>query len=234
MAMPGVVMMTAEWWALEWMGLLAGWLGSSAVLAGHVALANITNLLYMWLMGVPMIVASIAGSAVSRGSARELQVGVRAGLLWNVFMASCLAAALVLARGAVAEAYVASSEDAKQQVIRLCPLLAFIGLSDAAILSWQGALRGMALQKFSSRVTLFSYWPIMIAGGYVMAFPLGFGLTGVWAGCAAGRLVSMMLNALLYARADFGAVFSAAQKRLVQEPFVEEPIDASLAQEKMA
>jgi len=70
--------------------------------------------------------------------------------------------------------------------------LALIGLgqpAQAAIFTLGGALRGAGDTRYPLVVSLVNWFLIRLPLAYVLAFPLGFGLTGLWAGVAADYFV---------------------------------------------
>src|SRR5438552_3360484 len=71
-------------------------------------------------------------------------------------------------------------------------MLALIGLgqpAQAAIFTLGGALRGAGDTRYPLVVSLVNWFLIRLPLAYVLAFPLGFGLTGLWAGVAADYFV---------------------------------------------
>ena len=56
-----------------------------------------------------------------------------------------------------------------------------------------GVLRGIADVNLPTLLTLFAYWGVALPLSYVLAFPLGMDVTGVWIGLLAGLTVSAVL-----------------------------------------
>jgi Na+-driven multidrug efflux pump len=70
--------------------------------------------------------------------------------------------------------------------------LAVIGVgqpAQAVIFTLGGALRGAGDTRFPLIATIVNWFVIRLPLAYVLAFPLGLGLTGVWAGIAADYFV---------------------------------------------
>jgi len=49
------------------------------------------------------------------------------------------------------------------------------------------------LTKIPLLYAAISYWPIGVVAAYILAFPLGYGGAGVWAGLAIGLAVAAVL-----------------------------------------
>lgn len=71
---------------------------------------------------------------------------------------------------------------------------AFFQLSDGLQAVAAGALRGMQDVKFPAIIAFVSYWIIMAPMCYLLAFPLGMGLKGIWIGFIAGLTVAAILQ----------------------------------------
>ena len=61
---------------------------------------------------------------------------------------------------------------------------------DAIQVSSAGNLRGLKDAKVPMIIAAICYWPIGLTAAYVLAFPLGYGGTGVWAGLVIGLAVA--------------------------------------------
>jgi Na+-driven multidrug efflux pump len=70
--------------------------------------------------------------------------------------------------------------------------LAIVGIAQPAqalIFSLGGALRGAGDTRFPLMATIVNWFVVRLPLAYLFAFPLGFGLAGVWAGIAADYFV---------------------------------------------
>jgi len=65
-----------------------------------------------------------------------------------------------------------------------------------------GALRGYRDTAVPMLIAAIGYWAIGFAGGWLLAFPLGFGAVGLWLGLALGlAVVAIALGLRLQSRA---------------------------------
>jgi Na+-driven multidrug efflux pump len=70
--------------------------------------------------------------------------------------------------------------------------LAIVGIAQpaqAVIFTLGGALRGAGDTRFPLVATIVNWFVVRLPLAYLLAFPLGFGLAGVWAGIAADYFV---------------------------------------------
>jgi len=83
-----------------------------------------------------------------------------------------------------------------QVLVYAAPLLfmaALFQVGDALQAIGAGALRGLSDTKIPLLYAAISYWPIGVVAAYILAFPLGYGGAGVWAGLAIGLAVAAVL-----------------------------------------
>jgi putative MATE family efflux protein len=79
--------------------------------------------------------------------------------------------------------------------------LAVVGLgqpAQAAIFALGGSLRGAGDTRYPLIVSLVNWFVVRLPLSYVLAFPLGLGLTGIWAGVAADYFVRAVLLAVRF------------------------------------
>lgn len=63
-------------------------------------------------------------------------------------------------------------------------------LFDTLQVAYAGNLRGLQDTKVPMLIATFSYWIIGMGSAYIIAFTLGYGSAGVWAGLVAGLAVA--------------------------------------------
>jgi multidrug resistance protein, MATE family len=72
-------------------------------------------------------------------------------------------------------------------------IAAFFQLSDGLQVVCLGVLRGMKDVKIPTAVTMVAYWVIGLPVSYVLAFPLGLGVDGVWYGLMIALTIAAVL-----------------------------------------
>jgi multidrug resistance protein, MATE family len=169
-------------------------LGTNELAATQIA-NQISSLAFMPGFGLSTAAASLVGRFIG---ARELEFARRTGYA-GVWL--CMAW-----MGVVGVGFWSLSEPlmraftADPDLIRLgaglLRLMAFYQLFDAANIVFRGALIGAGDTRFTAVVTLILAWTVMVGGGYVLAFVLGWGLLGAWL----GPFAYITLMALIYWR----------------------------------
>jgi len=214
LAVPGVVMNIAEWWAFEMLGLLAGYLHSPSKLAAHVTAANISSILYLSGSGAQKAASALVGAATGRGSGAEVRSVLQASLLWNVLCGSVMGLSAVLWKQPLASVYSPGNADVQNLLVSLLPIVAVQGLLDGINQCLQGALYGFGLQAKASMVSMCCYWLVLPPAACGLCFGARYGVAGLWLGCIASSVVALGLNVGIYCRSDFAAVARIARSRM--------------------
>ena len=115
------------------------------------------------------------------------------------------AAAVVLwtAPEAIIAIYVDIADPANRDVVqiawRLLAIAALFQVFDGMQVIAAGALRGYKDTMTPMLLAAFGYWGAGFAGGWLLAFPLGYGPVGLWCGLALGlAVVAILLTLRLY------------------------------------
>ncbi len=160
--------------------LLIGGFGTVALAGNQVAQA-VGGLLYMLPLGVAGAVAIRVAQERGAGNIAALRPIAYAAL--SVAMVWLVAAAVVLALFG-AEIARLVTDDPAVVAVAAAIFLAFapMQISDGVQSAMLGALRGLSDTVWPAIVSAIAYWCVSLPLGYVLAYPLGLGPAGVWAG----------------------------------------------------
>jgi MATE family multidrug resistance protein len=185
-------------------GVLMGLLGPDA-LGAHQLAINFASLTFM----VPLGIAQAATVRV----AYELGAGAAAAARRAGFVALALGGCLMLAPSAlmlglpltIAGLYLDLANPANQGAAALAVRLLAIGAAFQVFDGMQviavGALRGYRDTAVPMLIGAFGYWGAGFAMSWALAFPLGYGATGLWWGLALGlAIVALLLSLRLHLR----------------------------------
>ncbi len=176
-----------EGWGFVFTGLMAGWLGATAV-AGHQVAMNLAAVVYMVPLGLSSAVVVRVGQAVGRLDRPGLGRAVAAGLGVGASIAAGTATLFTLAPGPLAGVY---TNDAAvlALAISLLPLAAAFQLFDALQVVGLGVLRGLGDTRFPALASLLGFWALGLPIGGWLALPGGLGARGIWIGLVIGLTI---------------------------------------------
>lgn len=180
-------------------GILMGLFGADA-LGAHQLVINFASLTFMVPLGIGQAatvrVAFELGAAAPAAAQRAAVValGVGASLM------AVTAALIWIAPRMIIGVYVDLDDPANSGLIAIAlPLLAIAALFqifDGVQTIAAGALRGYRDTAVPMLHAALGYWIIGFAGGWALAFPLGYGPVGLWCGLALGLAVVASLLTL--------------------------------------
>ncbi len=195
-ALPVGLQTGLEVWAFNAASILAGWLGAAA-LAAHVAALNAISVAFMIANGVGAASATRVGNQVGADQPWIPSAGAALGI--GVIVMSCTGALFLGAPSLVAHAYNADAS-VIGLVVAILPIGGLFGLFDGLQVIAFGILRGLGDTRTPSWFNLVGYWLVGLPLAYVLAWPAGLGLVGVWAGLgvALGIVAGLLLVRIVW------------------------------------
>lgn len=153
-------------------------LGTSSYIAHNVA-GTIESYSYLPAMGFGVAATTLVGQQLGAGKIKEAKK--------YAYMSNLLSTLLMVVIGVIffiGAPFLASlfTQDVEVQVL-VVKVLRIIALFQPLLslsMIMASALQGVGDTKFPMYATLVGIWGIRVAGGYLLAVVLGFGLVGIW------------------------------------------------------
>jgi MATE family multidrug resistance protein len=180
-------------------GILMGLFGAAA-LAAHQIVLNCASVTFMVPLGL--------SQAATVRIARELGAGQagaarRAGFVALALGIACMGTTAIVLwtfPRAIIAVYINSADPANRGVVqiarRLLAIAALFQVFDGMQTIAAGALRGYKDTLIPMMLATLGYWGAGFTGGWLFAFPLGYGAVGLWWGLALGLAVVALLLTL--------------------------------------
>lgn len=201
LGLPVAALVAVEASLFSVIGLMAGVIGAET-LAAHQVLMTWVGVPFVIALGVAeggmVRVAHALGREDARGARRAGLVALGAG----VVILSVLVAAPVLMAERFAAIFIPANESGFAEVAHLTAQMMMIAavfqVFDGVQAIMARCLRGLKDAYFPLWIGAFGYWGLGAVGGWILAFPLGFGGVGLWAGLAIGLIVTACLLTLRF------------------------------------
>lgn len=174
--------------------IMVGWLGTTE-LAAHQVVIAISTISFTTYLGLGS--ATAIRTSFYKGAKDWDQVGKTtvAGIHLGVIVSTMTCLALFFFRNKIS--FVFSDDPAVAQiVILLLPILMLYQFVDGAQIVLANALRGLSDVKPIMWISFITNFLIAIPAGYILGFPLGFGIEGIWLAYPIGFLFSVALLAI--------------------------------------
>ncbi len=171
--------------------IMIGWLGTNALAAHQIAI-NMAAISYMAASGLSAAATIRVGNQWGRKDIEQLRTAAFTifGMV-IVFMAFC-AAVFVAGREFFPSLYIDDPE-VISIAASLLVIAGFFQLSDGIQVVSLGALRGLEDVRIPTLLTFLAYWVLALPAGYLLAFPLGMGVRGIWTGLLIGLTIAAIV-----------------------------------------
>lgn len=178
LALPGLIMVLAEFLAFEILTLSSSWLGPTE-LAAQSVLGSVTGITFQ--IPFPMSVAAstrianLIGATLAVPAKTAAKVAIFASVVVGIFNLLLLS----LLRDLIPRLFT-PDPDVIKMVSALLPLCATFQVFDALAANCNGILRGLGRQEIGGYVGLFAYYVVGIPISFGTGFGANWGLYGLW------------------------------------------------------
>jgi MATE family multidrug resistance protein len=185
-------------WAIEMLAFavftaFVARMGDASMAASH-AFIQLLSLSFMQAVGIAIATTTLVGRYIGSGQLEYVSRSLRSAMLLGCMLAATIAALFMLIPDLLLGVF---SRD--PEVLRYGGPLLMVGAAyqffDAIAIVSDGALRGAGDTRWPFAVRCLLSWVVFLPLAYLLAIPLGWGLTGAWL----GGLISIVLLALILA-----------------------------------
>ncbi|KAK0730966.1 mate-domain-containing protein [Lasiosphaeris hirsuta] len=212
LALPGMIMVEAQYFAFEVLTLAASQFGS-AHLAAQSVLVTVTsttfNIPFPLSIAASTRVANLIGARMSGAARTSAKVALVAGCLVGLFNLSLLSSLRFKLP------YLFTNDDEVASIVsKVLPICAVLQIFDSLAAISHGLLRGIGRQGIGTFTNLFSYYLIALPISFSTGWYLGWRLEGLWFGIAIGLAVVSSVELWYLHHADWEHAVEEAEMRL--------------------
>ena len=176
--------------------VMMGWIGTQE-LAAHGIAIEVTAMLFMVHMGISNAGTVLVGRAFGTGDVAGLRAAARAAILVSMVFALGTMVLYFSFAPQIVGLFLSPDDPARDAIIAIGAsfllVAAVFQLADGAQVVAMGLLRGVQDTRVPMVIAALSYWAVGIPASYVLAFPLGLGGAGLWAGLIVGLVLAAVL-----------------------------------------
>jgi MATE family multidrug resistance protein len=178
LALPGLVMVLAEFLAFEMLTLSASWLGPTQ-LAAQSVLGSITGITFQIPFPISVAASTRIANLIGATLAVPAKTAAKVAGVFAVGVGIFNLLLLSLLRDYIPRLFT-PDEEVIGLVAALLPLCAAFQLFDALACACNGILRGLGRQEVGGYVGLFAYYVVGLPISFGTGFGAGWGLYGLW------------------------------------------------------
>ncbi|KAF4126767.1 multidrug resistance protein, MATE family [Geosmithia morbida] len=187
LALPGMIMVEAEWLAFEIMTLLASRF-SAEHLAAQSAVATLASISYQIPFPVSIAASTRIANLIGAGLVGPAKLAGKVA-----FIVFCIIGTFNLTVFSTMRYYLAllftRDPDVVSIITRVLPIVAVMQVFDGLSAGAHGLLRGIGKQSIGGPANLIAYYVISLPISLWLAFGLGWELEGLWIGVTVGLVV---------------------------------------------
>jgi multidrug resistance protein, MATE family len=199
-------------------GIVMGLFGADA-LGAHQLVLNFASLSFMVPLGIGQAATVRVAFELGAGRTATAQRAAFVTLAAGAAVMAVIAVLLWSAPRLIVGIYVRLDDPANRELIaialQLLAIAALFQIADGVQTIAAGALRGYRDTAVPMLYAALGYWVVGFAGGWALAFPLGYGPVGLWWGLALGLAV---VAALLTMRVAGRTGEAMRRRRIVPAP----------------
>jgi MATE family multidrug resistance protein len=183
-------------------GIAIGFLGAAA-LGAHQLVLNGASFTFMVPLGLSQAATVRVAYELGAGRASVARRAAFVALALGIGFMSAMAVVLWTVPDSIIAVYIDIADPANRETVEIARHLIAIAALFQVVDGMQtiavGALRGYKDTVVPMLLATLGYWGAGFAGGWALAFPLGYGAVGIWWGLALGlAVVAILLTMRLY------------------------------------
>jgi len=212
---PTALMRWLDWWSLEFISIMAGWLTTTEFLAS-VSMINLQSLLFMLPNGLASSTCNLVGNALGANCPEEARKYAKAGVVTAFGFSTVVWVVLFIFKSQVAHIY--STDHSVQACLEsTIPIICLFVLFDHVQWIECGIIRSMGYQNFGTIWVLVWFWFIGLPCSYILGFLLGFQIHGIYFGIVIAVIVLASVFTWNIIKTDWDELAESVSKRLIEE-----------------
>ncbi|CAG8554894.1 2841_t:CDS:2, partial [Dentiscutata heterogama] len=177
---PGIFMVCAEWWAIELISFLAGYLGELSLASQGIISTTIT-ILYQLPYGVSIAASNRVGNLLGAGLVERAKMASKLSMQIAIIVGLFNAAILIGFKDILGYIFT-FDDDVVIYTSYVLPLVGIFAITDSMNANGYGILRGQGRQYIAAIFNTPGYFFVGTPISILAAFSLGYGLQGLWFG----------------------------------------------------
>ncbi|KAF2703670.1 MATE efflux family protein [Pleomassaria siparia CBS 279.74] len=211
LALPGLVMVLAEFMAFEILTLSSSWLGPIP-LAAQSVLGSITGISFQIPFAMSVAASTRIANFIGATLALPAKTAAKVALVFAIGSGIFNFLVFSLLRNWLPRLFT-PDEEVIELISKLLPLCAAFQLFDALACNCNGILRGLGRQEVGGYVGLFAYYAVGLPISFGLGFGAKWGLYGLWTGPALALGVVFAIEGVFIYRTNWVKAVEAAQAR---------------------
>lgn len=214
LALPGVIMVEAEFLAFEILTISASRFGTETLAAQSIA-STMATLTFQIPFGVSIAGSTRIATFVGSQSARDAEIAIRVSLLLSVVLGTIICTSIVLAKYQIVSLFT-NDLSVIHLAVSVIKILGINQLYDSINVIAAGCLRGQGRQKIGSNLNIACYYMIAVPLALYLAFVKDLKLVGLWIGLGTGIFTLAISETYFVLKSNWQEILSESMKRNIE------------------
>ncbi|WPK24366.1 hypothetical protein PUMCH_001637 [Australozyma saopauloensis] len=211
LALPGVIMVEAEYLAFEVLTILAASFGTTALAAQSIA-SNVGSMIFQLPFAVAVAVSTRIGHFVGKKDIAAARTATRVSYILAFGISFFNFLLVFFGKGVLIGMFTKDADVIKLARV-VMTIVAVNQLADSVNVIEAGVLRGQGRQKLGSYLNLVSYYCIALPLAFFFAFHLDFGLAGLLSGLIVGVVFLTLSEFVCILKSDWNYILRSSEAR---------------------
>ncbi|CCH58818.1 hypothetical protein TBLA_0A10400 [Henningerozyma blattae CBS 6284] len=211
LAIPGIVMVEAEFLGFEILTIFAAHLGETQ-LASQAIVSTVAALAYQIPFSISIATSTRVANFIGASLYKPCITTCKTSLLLSFICSTTNMLVITTSRFQFARLF-SNEEKVVELVANTLPLLAFMQLFDAFNATTAGCLRGQGRQKIGGYINVFAFYFVGIPISYLLAFHFNFDLQGLWIGIICALMIMSLFQGIAVFNVDWIKLINIARDR---------------------
>ncbi|KAL6925907.1 hypothetical protein ACO0SA_000514 [Hanseniaspora valbyensis] len=211
LAIPGIIMLEAEFFAFEVLTVLSAKFGNTALAAQSVA-ASLQSLIFQIPFSFGVAISNRLAYQIGRNDLVKCKIITKLALVkmaTTLFLINC---SIFLFLGKRLTLMFTSDPEVSKIATKILKIIAFNQLYDVFNIVSAGILRSQGRQRIGGFLNIFSYYIIGLPLGIILAFNTELNIFGFWIGLGVGILILAILETYYVIKSDWVSIINSSKQ----------------------
>lgn len=211
LALPGMLMTIAEFFAFELVTLFSAQFGTSSLAANSIG-ANTAMCAFCLPYAVSISASNRIANFIGAQRVKSAKLSIRAAFYMAWIIGLITFSLLTIFREYVARIFT-SDEEVIEIAKTIIPIIGLNNIFDGFNVVTSGCLRGQGRQKVGSILALIAYYGLAIPCSYIGGFVLDYKVAGLWGGIMVGIVSLSAMQGVVTLKGDWDWILATASLR---------------------
>ncbi|SCV05546.1 LANO_0H09868g1_1 [Lachancea nothofagi CBS 11611] len=211
LALPGVIMVEAEFLGFELLTIFASHLGTNELGAQSIV-STVASLSYQIPFSISISTSTRVANFIGASLYQNCIVTCKVSLLLSFVVSLLNLSTIYTLRVQIANAF-SKDPAVVGLVVSILPLLAFMQIFDGFNACTAGCLRGQGQQKIGGYINVLAFYCIGIPMSYILTFKYELGMAGLWYGITSALVFMSIFQSYAVFSCNWKEIIKAAKSR---------------------